>query len=995
MAEGVVVTSVVDKVIDSMFVVAKKEIGYMWNYKQYVEKYRSEVQKLKDMKGRIQQKIELAKNKGDNLVHGVEDWVNAAAAEILKAEEFITDVGNAKKTCFGIGVCGNWRTLHHYGKKATEIAPLMELQGRGTVYDNNEIAIYTPAPQQLDVYQKKNLDGIITQNSALGDIITAIKDESIQIIGIYGVGGVGKTTLAMEVAARVKNIFAAVAFTTISQTVDANKVKSDTEIATKRMMKGEKVLIILDDVWEELNLDELCIPCGFNHMSCKILLTSRSEDVCVRMNAQSKICVNSLPLKEAWILFKHVVGDKVEIDINLKSVAMEVANECGGLPLMLNVIGNTLKNKDVHLWKAALTQLQKNAPVGIDPSIRKAFTRLKLSYDYLGNEEAQWCFLQCSMFPEDYKILLEDLVHYRVGLEKFKELESMEDARSRVQNSVNILKSCSLLMDVDVKFKPSALSRNAEFELAVSKYYVKMHDVVRDVALLIATTCTDDFLVKAGKGLREWLPRNNIPQNYTGISLIHNYIYKLPEYSISFPHLEALHLQSNRLSSISDEFIEGMKNVRVLNLAFNKISSLPQSLAGLSKLRMLNLSGNKSLCDISVLGELKGIEILILNKTGIKEVPECIGQLINIRRLELRECVGLSYTIQGVILNLLRLEELCIDFGIDSNGIHEFLVEVSCLSKLTCLRLRAPSVNDIPEALSFQKLKGFDIQIGTSKRYWGFRKPVIVEYTWTSERHLTLKVDYLVFPFLKWMKNLIEVSRPNITLNEIENLNNIVPDLYREVFNHLEYIKLVACHNVTCLVDRYDGEGSTKEKFLMEVKDLRLEDCNNLKVLWNCPDEFISLPNLVILHIHQCRKLVRLFPVSVAQGLISLKELHIEDCHDLEEVIWGEAETAAKIIVFPCLTNIRLSSLHELKNFYTGSCTIKYPSLVKLSVDSCYMETWGPGIHETPNLKFVDDVPLDGTYSIDEAMVKSVQAWLSYWVKQSLELKPPVFRHEL
>ncbi|XP_071741180.1 disease resistance protein UNI-like [Rutidosis leptorrhynchoides] len=251
-------------------------------------------------------------------------------------------------------------------------------------------------------------------------------------------------------------------------------------------MKGEKILIILDDVWEKLDLEELCIPSGINHMYCKILLTSRSKDVCDRMNAQSKICVNSLPFKEAWILFKHVVGNKVETDISLKSVALKVVEECGGLPLVIDVIGNTLKNRDVNSWKAALTQLQKNAPADIDPSIRKAFINLKLSYDYLENEEAQSCFLQCSMFPEDSKILLEDLVHYRVGLEKIKEVESMEDARSRVQNAINILKSSSLLLDANVP-----------------EHYVKMHDVVHDVALLIANGGMNNFLVMAGKGVKE------------------------------------------------------------------------------------------------------------------------------------------------------------------------------------------------------------------------------------------------------------------------------------------------------------------------------------------------------------------------------------------------------------------------------------------------------------------------------------------------------------
>ncbi|XP_071735160.1 probable disease resistance protein At4g27220 [Rutidosis leptorrhynchoides] len=911
MAEGVIVTSVAEKVVDSMFVVAKKEIGYMWNCKQLVEKFKSEVQNLKDMKGRIQQKIELAKNKGDTLVVGVQDWINAATAEILEAEEFIT-----KKTCFGTGLCGNWSTLHHYGKKAAQTDPLMELKAGGTIYESC-VSLDTPAI--LDCYQNKNLVDIVTHNSVLDNIIKALEDDSKQVIGVYGVGGVGKTTLAKEVNSRVKTMFADVAFTTISKQFDVEKIQKDTENARKRIINGEKILIILDDVWEELNLDEVCIPCGINHTNCKILLTSRSKDVCKKMNAQSKISVNSLPLEEAWILFKHVVGDKLETDTHLSSVAYDIAKECRGLPLIIDVIGKTLKNKDVSSWK--------------------------LSYDYL-KSEAQWCFLQCSLFPEDSYILLEDLVLYRVGLEKSKEIESIEDARSTVQNAVNILMSYGLLLDIN------------------SKFYIRMHDVCRDMALSIVNEgSTNHFLVMAGEGLTEWLPRNNIQQSYTVLSLMENRISKLPEDHISFPNLEAAYLQCNQLTWISEEFIEEIKNARVLDLNDNEISSLPQSLARLSQLRMLNLKGNRSICEISIIGELKGLEILILNDTGIEEVPECIGQLVNLRRLEVRDCFNLSRMPPDAISKLQRLEELRIQFPVHCKQVHECLAAVNCLSKLTCLELKVPSVHDIPEGFNFDKLKGFAIKIERANRSFGF------EYVWTSERHLALNRKYLVLPFIKWMKKLIEVSRPIISLSEIENLNNIIPDLDQEGFNNIEHINLKSCKNVTCLVDTCDWGGNANKKFLREVKRLILYGLDKLEVLWKCPDEFISLTNLVTLYIYDCHKLVRLFPLSVAKGLVSLKEVQIQLCKNIEEVIWGETETDE--VVFPCLTTIHLGYCYELKSFYSGSCSINYPSLVEVTSFQCHkMEMWGHGSHETPKLKFVNNVPLDGGYSINDAIVE-------------------------
>nr|GEY32394.1 NB-ARC domains-containing protein [Tanacetum cinerariifolium] len=363
-------------------------------------------------------------------------------------------------------------------------------------------------------------------------------------------------------------------------------------------MKAEKVLIILDDVWEILDLEKLCIPCGINHMNCKILLTSRSELVCERMGAH-RICVNALPKEEAWILFKLIVGDGVETNADLQDVAQEVVKECGGLPLFLKAVGNALKTKGIQDWKKALKRLQDPAPAlsVMDPEIREAFTRLELSYDFLENE-VQSCFLLCCMFPEDEKILLEMLVYYAVGLAKFDRLKSMEDARERVEDAVKTLTSSGLLLNLEDKrytrmhdvvrdvaliiaSKESIDDARWRVRLAVEiltssglllkledERYTKMHDVVRDVARIIASVGENNFLVKAGKGLTEWLPRNEL-KSYTGISLMRNKIPKLPNYDLDLPHLEIFLASYNcNMTTFSSKLFQGMQEVKVLDMGY-------------------------------------------------------------------------------------------------------------------------------------------------------------------------------------------------------------------------------------------------------------------------------------------------------------------------------------------------------------------------------------------------------------------------------------------
>lgn len=109
------------------------------------------------------------------------------------------------------------------------------------------------------------------------------------------------------------------------------------------------------------------------------------------------------------------------------------------------------------------------------------------------------------------------------------------------------------------------------------------------------------------------------------------------------------------------------------------------------------------------------------------------------------------------------------------------------------------------------------------------------------------------------------------------------------------------------------------------------------------------------LDISFCDKLVRVFSMSVVQGLVNLQELRIGHSNALEEVIWvGDEETdisetemveyTENIIVFPCLAKISFENLPMLKSLYSHYSTIKYPSLLEVNIRCCTsMKIWGYG----------------------------------------------------
>ncbi|PWA51907.1 NB-ARC domains-containing protein [Artemisia annua] len=104
-------------------------------------------------------------------------------------------------------------------------------------------------------------------------------------------------------------------------------------------------------------------------------------------------------------------------------------------------------------------------------------------------------------------------------------------------------------------------------------------------------------------------------------------------------------------------------------------------------------------------------------------------------------------------------------------------------------------------------------------------------------------------------------------------------------------------------------------------------------------------------------QLKKLFPVSVAKGLVNLERLSIKYCV-FKSVIAGEGETEQAFDLCR-LAEISFYSLPHLESFSSGNFGIKYPELVKVSISGCSsMRLWGNGVHETPELKFVDDVPV-------------------------------------
>ncbi|MCI21271.1 CC-NBS-LRR resistance protein, partial [Trifolium medium] len=159
-----------------------------------------------------------------------------------------------------------------------------------------------------------------------------------------------------------------------------------------RFTQEDRVLVILDDVWQMLDFDAIGIPSSEHHKGCKGVISTRSEAVCTLMDCQKKIHLSTLTNDETWDLFQKQALISDGTSITVKNLAREISNECKGLPVAIVAVASSLKGKAEVEWKVALDRLRSSKPVNIEKGLQNSYKCLQLSYDNLDTEEAKSLF---------------------------------------------------------------------------------------------------------------------------------------------------------------------------------------------------------------------------------------------------------------------------------------------------------------------------------------------------------------------------------------------------------------------------------------------------------------------------------------------------------------------------------------------------------------------------------------------------------------------------
>ncbi|KAH9715765.1 Disease resistance protein [Citrus sinensis] len=385
------------------------------------------------------------------------------------------------------------------------------------------------------------------------------------------------------------------------------------------MLKAKgRFVLILDDMWEAFRLEEVGIPEPSEENGCKLVITTRFVGVCRSMECK-EVRVQTLSKEEALNLFLDKVGNNIlEIPTLNKEIINSVVEECAGLPLAIVTVAGCMRGVDeIHEWRNVLNELRGRLR-SLNDVDTKVFGRLEFSYHRLKDEKLQQCFLYCALYPEDFPILKEELIDYWIAEGFIEEVEDVQAKNDRGHTILNRLVNCCLL------------------ERAEDGSFVKMHDLIRDMALRI-TSKSPLFMVKAGLRLLKFPGEQEWEENLERVSLMENGIEEIP--SNMSPHcdiLSTLLLQRNEnLQRIPECFFAHMYGLKVLNLSFTNIEVLPSSVSDLTNLRSLLLGMCENLERVPSLAKLLALQYLDLEATWIEEVPEGMEMLENLSHLYL------------------------------------------------------------------------------------------------------------------------------------------------------------------------------------------------------------------------------------------------------------------------------------------------------------------------------------------------------------------------
>ncbi|KAL1368568.1 hypothetical protein HN51_022717 [Arachis hypogaea] len=557
------------------------------------------------------------------------------------------------------------------------------------------------------------------------------KSKDVMLLGILGIGGIGKTTIAKAIYNQIHRHFESYCFlsnirelweqSTTSQVYLQERLLSDIYKTTKikihniesgifilqQRLRYKRALLILDDVDKIEQLKALCGSREWFGPGSRIIITTRDEHLLKLLQVDHISRMPEMDQDESiqhfsWHAFKQPCPGE-----DFDQLSRNVVAYCGGLPLALEVIGSFLFDKKVREWGSVVDKLKR---IPNDQVQRK----LRISFDSLNDDTEKEIFL--------------DIAFFFIGMDRNDVIHILDEYDAAIGISVLVDRS---LVTIDNNNK------------------LGMHDLLRDMGREIVREKSPK---EPEERSRLWLQNDvyHVLSNHMGTKAIEGLTLKLTN-SVSleakmFKMMKRLRLLQLAGVQLDGNFEDLPKHLRwlqwhecnlkyipsnsdqaslvAIELEFSNLKFVWKEAKFMEKLKVLNLNHSHNLTQTPDFSYLPNLEKLLLKDCSrLSTISDTIGHLKKILVINLEDCTSLG----NLPRSFYKLKSLTTLIISGCSMIDKLEEDLEQMESLITLIADKTAITQVPFSIVRSKSIGYVSLCG----YEGFSRDVFPSLIWS------------------------------------------------------------------------------------------------------------------------------------------------------------------------------------------------------------------------------------------------------------------------